>query len=244
VFVSEAGLAGVPVEYLPVRLGVLPGDVSAVIAAAGKPVLTSDQWLVWRSAAAQEAERLGALVAEYHRAHPLETGMSLQALRAVVETPAGRERIVDLVLDLAVRKMLLEVAGGVVRRPGWAPVFDARADGVKAALLERIARARWEIPTAAELEREWPGAPVRMLLAHLVREGGVEAVDQEHFATPAALAEFREALRAALGELGAASPADLRDRFGLTRKYLIPLLEWADRRGMTRRRDDGREWIA
>jgi hypothetical protein len=32
----------------------------------------------------------------------------------------------------------------------------------------------------------------------------------------------------------------LRDRFGLTRKYLIPLLEWADRRGVTRRAGDAR----
>jgi selenocysteine-specific elongation SelB-like protein len=32
----------------------------------------------------------------------------------------------------------------------------------------------------------------------------------------------------------------LRDRFGLTRKYLIPLLEWADRRGITERRGDAR----
>jgi len=32
----------------------------------------------------------------------------------------------------------------------------------------------------------------------------------------------------------------LRDRLGLTRKYLIPLLEWADRRGITRRSGDAR----
>src|SRR5256885_4672182 len=46
--------------------------------------------------------------------------------------------------------------------------------------------------------------------------------------------------RSALGELGSATPAVLRDRFGLTRKYLIPLLEWADRRGVTRRSGDAR----
>src|SRR2546427_3599189 len=41
------------------------------------------------------------------------------------------------------------------------------------------------------------------------------------------LAEFRAALEATLTELGSATPAELRDRLGLTRKYLIPLLEWA-----------------
>jgi len=40
--------------------------------------------------------------------------------------------------------------------------------------------------------------------------------------------------------VGAATPAVLRDRLGLTRKFLIPLLEWADRRGITRRDGDAR----
>lgn len=65
-------------------------------------------------------------------------------------------------------------------------------------------------------------------------------MDAERYAARGVLAEFRAALEAALGELGSATPAELRDRFGLTRKYLIPLLEWADRRGVTRRRGDAR----
>jgi selenocysteine-specific elongation factor len=82
--------------------------------------------------------------------------------------------------------------------------------------------------------------PVAALLAQLVRDGGVEQVDQERFASSEALQEFCRALEATLRELGAATPAQLRDRFGLTRKYLIPLLEWADRRGITRRQGDAR----
>src|SRR6266511_1833864 len=107
-------------------------------------------------------------------------------------------------------------------------------------LVRRLAEAGWQVPTLSELEREFPGAPVRALLAHLAREGAAEQMDQERYAAKAALAEFRAALEAALAELGSATPAELRDRFGLTRKYLIPLLEWADRRGVTRRSGDAR----
>ena len=100
--------------------------------------------------------------------------------------------------------------------------------------------ARWQVPTLGELEREFPGAPIRALLAHLAREGGAEQIDQERYAARQALEAFRTSLEAALAELGQATPAELRDRFGLTRKYLIPLLEWADRRGITRRAGDAR----
>ena len=92
----------------------------------------------------------------------------------------------------------------------------------------------------AELEREFPGAPVRALLSHFARNGTAEPIDAERYAATGALAEFRAALEATLVELGSATPAALRDRLGLTRKYLIPLLEWADRRGVTRRAGDAR----
>jgi hypothetical protein len=36
------------------------------------------------------------------------------------------------------------------------------------------------------------------------------------------------------------SPSELRDVIGLSRKYLIPFLEYCDRRGITERRLAGR----
>jgi selenocysteine-specific elongation factor len=241
-WLAESSLAGLRAGDLPVRLGILPDSVSGIIAAVGKGVLSSAGWLVSRSVVAAEAERLAGVIQAHHEGHPLDPGMSLQALRATMGNPDMRipEPIVDVVVDLAIRKQLLEVEGGVARRSGWKPVLDGTAHDARATLSRRISEARWQVPTAIELEREFPALPVRALLAHLVREGGVEQVDLERYAAPAALVEFRAALEAALGELGSATPADLRDRFGLTRKYLIPLLEWADRRGITERRGDAR----
>ncbi|HJQ65471.1 MAG TPA: selenocysteine-specific translation elongation factor [Gemmatimonadales bacterium] len=242
-WLAEAGLGGLKADGLPVRLGVLPGaGVSGIMAELGKGVLSSSGWLVSRAAVAAEAERLAGLVKGYHEAHPLDPGMSLQALRTASGDPGVEppEPVQDLVIDLAVRKQLLEVVGGVVRRPGWIGASDKGASDAKTTLARRIAEARWQVPTVGELEREFSTLPVRALLAHLVREGDVEQVDLERYATPGALLEFRAALEAALGELGSATPAELRGRFGLTRKYLIPLLEWSDRRGITERKGDTR----
>src|SRR6266704_4636861 len=54
----EAGLAGVPVAALAVRLGVLPGRVTAVIAAAGESVVTCGESLVARATVAVTVKRL------------------------------------------------------------------------------------------------------------------------------------------------------------------------------------------
>ncbi|MBI1967498.1 MAG: selenocysteine-specific translation elongation factor [Gemmatimonadetes bacterium] len=238
-WVEEAGLAGIAARALPVRLGILPEEVTGVIAAAGKSLLSCDQVLVARGTVAAETSRLGELLEGYHRVHPLAPGMSLEELRSAV-TPTPPEPVLELILDLGVRKRTFELAGGLARRPGWKPALDAATSDLGARLARRLDVARWQVPTVAELERELPGAPVLGLLMHLTREGGVEQVDQERFVSKAALDEFRRALEATLRELGAATPSQLKDRFGLTRKYLIPLLEWADRRGITRRLGDAR----
>ena len=240
VLAVEAGLMGLATDSLAVRLGVTPARVTAVIAEARETVLTSAETVVDRQAVVAEATRLAEVVRRYHEEHPLDPGMSLQALRAAVGTPAPPSAVTDAVLEFAVKSGTLEVTGSVARQPRWRPALDARASDASEKLARRLADARWQVPTVAELEREFPGFPVRALLSHFARNGTAEPIDAERYAAKGALADFRVALEAALSELGSATPAELRDRFGLTRKYLIPLLEWADRRGVTRRAGDAR----
>ncbi|HET9383576.1 MAG TPA: selenocysteine-specific translation elongation factor [Gemmatimonadales bacterium] len=238
-FVDEAGLLGVRISELGVRGGVLPSDVARTIEAAGKGILTVGETLVSRGAIAHEIERLAAVVAAHHEQHPLDPGFSLQALRATVNAPAP---VLDLLVEHGVKKQAWELTegGAAVRKPGWQAALKARAGEAGGRLAQRLAEARWQIPTVAELEKEFSDPSVPALLAHLAREGSVERVDQERYALKQALDEFRRAVEDTLRELGAATPAQFRDRLGLTRKYLIPLLEWADRRGITARKGDTR----
>jgi selenocysteine-specific elongation factor len=239
--VEEAGLGGVMIADVPVRLGVVPNDVEATIAAAGK-VLVAGEVLVARRAIGAEIERLAAIVAAHHEAHPLDAGLSLQALRAAVSAPAAGAAVLDLLVEHGAKKQAFELAegGAVVRRPGWKAALKEHAAGAGGRIAQRLAEARWQLPTVAELQREFADPSVPALLAHLAREGTVERVDQERYAVKQALEEFRRALEHTLQELGSATPAQFRDRLGLTRKYLIPLLEWADRRGITSRKGDTR----
>ncbi len=238
-FVDEARLTGVRISVLPVRLGIRPSDVSGTIAAAGKGVLSVGDVLVARRAIADEIERLTMQLAAHHEQRPLDPGLSLQSLRAGVNAPA---EVLDLLVEHGVRKQAWEFAegGAFVRKPGWQAALRERAGDAGGRLAQRLAEARWQLPTVAELQREFSDPSVPALLAHLAREGSVERVDQERYALKQALEEFRRAVEETLRELGAATPAQFRDRLGLTRKYLIPLLEWADRRGITSRRGDTR----
>jgi selenocysteine-specific elongation factor len=241
-FAAEAGLAGIAVADLGVRLGLSPEDVTQVLADLPRELLRCDTVVVSGATVAGAAEDVKTRLERHHTDHPLDPGMSLQAMRAAIGQAAGVEVppvVLDHVLETACRDGSCEVTGAVLRVRSWQPKFDARAEEARTELLAHVAAAEWRVPTVGELERDLGRPGLAPLLAHLVRIGSLEQVDQERYADPSALQRFRGALEAALGDK-AATPAELRDRLGVSRKFLIPLLEWADRRGITRRRGDAR----
>jgi selenocysteine-specific elongation factor len=239
---DESSLVGISVPAIAVRVGVAAGRVTGIIAALGPALVTCGERVVARGAVESAVKAMGQLLRQHHATHPLDPGMSLQALRAAVRVPGETldppADVVDGVVAAGIEARVWEVEGSVVRESGWRPSFDAAAAATRGKLLQRLTEAQWQVPTLAELEQEFAGERVQALLAHLIREGAVEQVDRERVAPAPALEAFRRTLEAVLQELGEATPAQLRDRLGLTRKYLIPLLEWADRRGITKRAGD------
>ena len=95
-------------------------------------------------------------------------------------------------------------------------------------------------PSLAELERQTGRHDVAAILRLAARDGRVEAVERERYYARPALEQFTAALTE-LGRAGLIVPGALRERLGITRKYMIPLLEWADAKGITERVGDARK---
>ena len=94
-------------------------------------------------------------------------------------------------------------------------------------------------PSVAELERSTGRRDLHPLLRLAAARGRIEAVERDRYYAREALEQFTGVLND-MGRAGPISPAAVRDRLGISRKYLIPLLEWADGRGITVREGDGR----
>jgi len=65
-------------------------------------------------------------------------------------------------------------------------------------------------------------------------------VGRDRYYDSEAIERVRNAILAEIRERGRASPSELREKTGLTRKYLIPILEWMDGAGFTVRDGDAR----
>jgi selenocysteine-specific elongation factor len=132
---------------------------------------------------------------------------------------------------LRLRDGLVVLAGFVPRVAGG----DAEIDRVVRILTE----AHLSPPSVAELEHSTGRRDLLATLRLAAARGQVEAVERDRYYTRAALDQFVEVL-SEMGQQGPIVPAAVRDRLGISRKYLIPLLEWADGRGITVREGDGR----
>src|SRR5207302_6053461 len=98
-----------------------------------------------------------------------------------------------------------------------------------------------EPPSVGDLQQRF-GPQTPALLRHLERQQQVVQVEEGRFYTPAAVRELLNRLESGMSAGGEFAPTDLREVLGFSRKFLIPFLEYCDRRGYTARRGNGRIW--
>jgi len=108
-------------------------------------------------------------------------------------------------------------------------------------ILEHLDRAGAEPPSTTELESEI-GQPLTPVLHFLERRGDIVQVEQLRYYRRNHLSSVLDRIRAVMEHQNDVTPATLRDRVGLSRKFLIPILEYCDRAGLTVRGPSGRVW--
>ncbi|MGE4069040.1 MAG: selenocysteine-specific translation elongation factor [Vicinamibacterales bacterium] len=243
--IADAGREGLARAALVPRAGMAPGRVGALVAAleqAGEAETAGDR-LVEPGVLAGLAGQLVALVAAHHKAEPLAEGLPREEARARIS--AGGEAVVfEAVLARLVQ------AGTIVARDRLAlATHRVELDAGDAKAQEAIARAYLEgglAPPDARQVAEAAGvtpAVAETLTALLVRRKVVVRLGGQVFH-----ADALEALKAGVQALKASAPggqatldvAAFKERYGVTRKFAIPLLEWLDRERVTRRVGDAR----
>jgi len=184
--------------------------------------------------AAQQAIEM--LVAEGHRVDPLGDGQSIAILPDLL--PFAVELVDKAVADLAGAGRI-ERRGAVLTTPGWQPVMDAGDAAFRARILADVRAGGAEPPDVAALTDLHHRDPVPILRI-LERERLVVGVESGRFYAAEEVERLVTRLRDGMTESREYSPSELREVLGLSRKYLIPFLEFCDRKRITERRVTGR----
>lgn len=177
----------------------------------------------------------------YHDANPNATGLAVAALRDRVDRRL-EPKVFDAVLALAVGQGTIALAGGEARHPKAASVAlasEAEATKKLAALLSRQALAP---ATTAERAAE-AGVDLgvaRKVLGRLADAGTVVRLGPDLHFDARAVDDARDKIVAYLREHGTMLAKDARDVTSSSRKYIMPLLEYFDAQGVTKRDGDER----
>ena len=232
----EAGGEGLGIADLPVRLGASPSEVAACLE-RHKDVLCIGARIFDRAYRDELVSSLAEAVARHHQRNPLDAGVLLQTIRARV---VGRSELLDEAVRTAVISGHLEtIENGLVRRTGWRPTLSNDQTDLKATLAGALRTAGPEPPSLGELSAAH-GPSVVPIIRMLEREGTIVPVESDRYYDAGALTDLVDRLRNGMIGGREYTPSELRDVIGLSRKYLIPFLEYCDRRGITERRSTGR----
>jgi selenocysteine-specific elongation factor len=243
--IGERGFQGLPQAAVLSRAGASPEQAAAAVQrlAEGHQIVAVGDLLLSRRLLEEAADRLLDALKSHHAADPLSEGMHREEARARL-MPRALPSVFDAVVEP------LAASGRVISRDrlslaGHAVSLSPEELRVREALLKVIAAAGLAPPDAAGL----PGAvgadaaTVDRILNLLVRQRALIRIDALLFH-----ADRLEALKAevrALKATGGATAvrldvASFKERYGITRKFAIPLLEYLDRERITRRVGESR----
>ncbi|HEX6575742.1 MAG TPA: selenocysteine-specific translation elongation factor [Gemmatimonadaceae bacterium] len=231
---GEAGPMGVKRALLPIRTGYSETAVRNALGSVN--AMEVGELVISPNAITLLEDRIIRLLAIETANHPLEDGVSLQTLRMAGKAP---EQVIDFVFDRLIMKGSIEVSGSLARPAGWKSRLSVRDQEVSDAILHAICTQGAEPPTVGELQSKF-GSATSALIRRLERQGDVKRVSEDRYYSAAAVEQMVGSLRAWADTGRRYSPSELKEVLGVSRKFLIPFLEFCDRTGVTERQGDGR----
>ena len=231
----------------PLPEGIVPSASGAGEIGSAPPIRRiGDRWF--------DAGRIDALAGRLedwllreHEAAPRTPALPLESLRTAADE-GDADELVEAAIDRLRSAGRVVVEGPEIRLAEHGVELSEREAAVRADLLAAIRDGGLMPPDPAELATDLGAerALINDLLRLLVDAGEIVQVTPELYITANAESRLRSTAlevldaQASGASEGAARPTHFREALVVTRRYLIPLLEYLDGIGWTRRTDEGR----
>jgi selenocysteine-specific elongation factor len=241
-----AGFRGFPPTDLVREAGIPPDRVGALVSqlvAGGKladlALASNRRVLVHADRVAELEGRILDVVAALHAEHPLMTNHDRQKALARLEY-VGDEQLLQAVTDRLLGAKKLVGDARRVARADFKPKLSANQRKLKDKIVDAHAAAGFAPPEPKEFVNQAAGnaAALKDIFEVACAEGFLVRVTDEIFLSAEAEAEMRRRVTERLRNAPGATVAEIRDLLGTTRKYAIPVCEYLDRVGLTRREGD------
>ena len=186
-------------------------------------------------------QRASDSLTQFHSENPMKPGMSKEELKS--KLPEGvTSKLYTLLLNQMSKDQRIVTEDQVVRMAGHKVAAMAGASDIREKILSLLKETGLTPPYSRDLITRIDAGPkqVRDLLMVLVREGVVVKTRDDLFFDKEAIGSLERQLVAHLKEKGEITTPEFKEMTGISRKYLIPIIEYFDTANVTIRVGDTR----
>jgi selenocysteine-specific elongation factor len=231
--VRGAGIAPDQAEDLIRQLKAKGGLVEVGIGQARRLLLHADM-------VKELDERILAALARLHEQFPLMASHDRQKVQSHLDY-VGDDALVHAAVDRLIQQKRLAGDLRRIARADFKPKLSGNQRKLKDKIVAAYQAAGFQPPEPADFVNQAAGnaASLRDLFEVCVAEGQMVHVVDDLYLHSDAEAEMRRRVTDKLAEsIPGLTVAEIRDLLGTTRKYAVPLCEYLDRTGVTRREGD------
>ena len=187
-----------------------------------------------------------ALLAEYHRENPINEGMDKEEFKARL---SEQFRIKDIrkgaaLLAELVKRMVVRTQGAYVSGKDFSTTYSRELKGMLEQIGTLYARAGIEAPLTAEVaDRFKDKNRARQIIADMHKNGRLIKLNPASYMDSRAYDQVLADLKGYLAVHGEISLGEFRDLCGTSRKYAVQLLEFMDKKKITKMVGDKRVLI-
>jgi selenocysteine-specific elongation factor len=244
--VSTSLLSGLSLDDMVSRAGLAAKRIEAALAgllSAGEVLQVVREPRIFLGKGAFDTLKT-AIMAElqnFLRDNPMKDGIGKEELKSRIPRRSDPRFFGPLLASLEKEGKAVSERD-IIKLPGRKGEATVDQAGLQARIEAALLKGGMEPPTIREL-CDRLGCGEKQLLEHLnllAREGRAAKIKSDIFYAPQPLAAIREKLITHLKSRGEINPPDFRELTGLSRKFMIPLLEYFDQEKLTIRVGDKR----
>ncbi len=246
IIMERTGFSGINLRALNFRLGVHTKKIREALDSlfsSKKAILldSEDTTVISAYFYNQLEELIGKNLAAYHKKNPLQEGISKEQLK---ETLGGTisTKLFNLALRSLGKKEIIVNEKDNVRLAGHQVQLAGDLDFLRHNIARIYNEAGLAPPSLTDVVNDFKDQKVnaQSIINLMLKDGDLIKINEELCFARESLSKLRDDYKAILVKDGKATPATFKDLTGLSRKYIIPLMEYFDVNKLTVRVGDHR----
>jgi selenocysteine-specific elongation factor len=242
-FVERSGVHGLQLNSLCALVGLNSSKVQEILNSLENILMVPAEppIFVAESNISRLKERIRLYLEKHHQNRPLSSGASREELKERF-LPGGSSPYFQFLLSSWQQDNFIEIRGSSVALCGSRITLTPEQEDTRSRILKIIESSKLKTPTPDEIVKKLGGGKVeiREILFYLLERGEIVRIAGDMLLLPSQLESLERRVRDRFPSGTPFSVSDFKQLLSVSRKFAIPLLEYLDRKKVTRRTGDNR----